>query len=448
MTTCKETDKEKDQGKLSQKLAALTKSVDDLYNYRDHYFENHAIEEANNKATDLKKKLEETLKLFEENKDVEPKERAQYFYLKGKALNVTSTYDPKAEEALSKAIKLDLKLYEAWNELGESYWKKENITEAKNCFQGALKHHKNKKSLRNLSMVLRMEKASQFEERIKNIEDGVKYAKEAVELDSKDGTSWSVLGNAYLSSFFNLAQYPSVLNSCKSAYTQAEKDVIAKSNPDLHYNKAIVAKYEEDYLSALDSFGQACRLEPSWPEPKLKQAQLLNYLSKIHDLSKDKGKIKGKKLFKILSNMNPEKNLGPYKGGKYKAKNNQEIKLSHISFNEMKEGLNEEKVILGAVVCSVQDEDNVPFTFIMVDSNESSMVVTVYNLAQGKGVLIGDYVAIPEPYLSHIRINFENKEYSFRSIRVVSPLVMVVNGKKLDKSKQSGLQFSTFTIAE
>ena len=45
----------------------------------------------------------------------------------------------------------------------------------------------------------------------------------------------------------------------------------------------------------------------------------------------------------------------------------------------------------------------------MLDSNESSMVVTVYNLAQGKGVLIGDYVAIPEPYLSHICINFENK---------------------------------------
>ena len=45
----------------------------------------------------------------------------------------------------------------------------------------------------------------------------------------------------------------------------------------------------------------------------------------------------------------------------------------------------------------------------MVDGNESSMVITVYNLAQGKGVLIGDYVAIPEPYLSHICINFENK---------------------------------------
>lgn len=134
----------------------------------------------------------------------------------------------------------------------------------------------------------------------------------------------------------------------------------AKSNPDLHYNKAIVAKYEEDYLSALNSFAQATRFEPSWQEPKAKQAQLLNYLAKVHELYKDKGKVKGKKLYKMLSNMNLNKHLGPYQGGKYKAKNGQEIKLVQVSFNQMKEGLNEEKVVLGVVVCSIQDEDNVP----------------------------------------------------------------------------------------
>lgn len=97
------------------------------------------MSDAFNKVADVKKLLAETLKKFEDNKDVEPKERAQYFYLKGKALNVTPNYDSKAEEALSRAIKLDIKLFEAWNELGESYWKKEDILEAKNCFQGALK---------------------------------------------------------------------------------------------------------------------------------------------------------------------------------------------------------------------------------------------------------------------------------------------------------------------
>lgn len=64
--------------------------------------------------------------------------RARYFYLLGRAHDVLSTHSVPAEEALAKAVKLDPKLVEAWNQLGECYWKKDNIAEAKNCFQGAM----------------------------------------------------------------------------------------------------------------------------------------------------------------------------------------------------------------------------------------------------------------------------------------------------------------------
>lgn len=60
--------------------------------------------------------------------------------LKGKALNVTPSYNPQAEELLSKAVKLDPNLVEAWNQLGEAYWKKGDITAAHTCFSGALGH--------------------------------------------------------------------------------------------------------------------------------------------------------------------------------------------------------------------------------------------------------------------------------------------------------------------
>lgn len=60
--------------------------------------------------------------------------------LRGKALNVLPAYDSKAQEALSKAVKLDPKLVEAWNNLGECYWKCEDIVAAKNCFTGALNY--------------------------------------------------------------------------------------------------------------------------------------------------------------------------------------------------------------------------------------------------------------------------------------------------------------------
>lgn len=76
-------------------------------------------------------------------------------------------------------------------------------------------------SLRNLSMVLRQEVALTLEEKIKNIQQGVEYAKEAVSLDPSDGTSWAILGNAYLSSYFTVAQNPAILRLCMAAYGQA-----------------------------------------------------------------------------------------------------------------------------------------------------------------------------------------------------------------------------------
>jgi hypothetical protein len=70
-------------------------------------------------------------------------------------------------------------------------------------------------------MILRQEKVASAEEYSDNIKKGVAYAKEAVQRDANDGISWSVLGNAYLSSFFTLSQKPQLLKSCMSAYQQA-----------------------------------------------------------------------------------------------------------------------------------------------------------------------------------------------------------------------------------
>lgn len=53
-------------------------------------------------------------------------------------MNVLPKYNKEAEDLLSKAIKLDPKLVDAWNQLGECYWKNDKLEEAVNCFTGAL----------------------------------------------------------------------------------------------------------------------------------------------------------------------------------------------------------------------------------------------------------------------------------------------------------------------
>ena len=60
--------------------------------------------------------------------------------LRGRALNVLPQYSKEAEDCLSKAVKLDPRLAEAWSYLGECYWKNNDVESARNCFVGSLSH--------------------------------------------------------------------------------------------------------------------------------------------------------------------------------------------------------------------------------------------------------------------------------------------------------------------
>nr|XP_022337699.1 tetratricopeptide repeat protein 5-like isoform X2 [Crassostrea virginica] len=403
----------------------ITKAVDDLYKFRDHFVENHGIEKAAQKTEEVNKLMTETLKTLENHKD-SIKDKAVFYMLQGKTLNVLPSHSPEAEETLSKAVKLDPKLVEAWNQLGENYWKKGNVPLAKNCFTGALNHSKNKISLRNLSMVLR-QIGGNPSERAKLVEESVDKAKEAVQMDIQDGTSWLILGNAYMSLFFAVGQASQALDQSMKAYAQAEKDPVARDNPDLHFNRAVAYKYEENYPQALAGFSRASQLDPSWPEPQTHESHLLTFLSNVRDLTQAKTMIEGLKT----------SDLGPYGGGTYTSPKGKSVDLTRCKFNELKPEVNHNKVILGKVVCTIATNEPVPFTFCLVDEEETCLPVTVYNIAQGCGVKIGDSVAIPEPYLQNVKVNHKNQDFDFRSIRVNSPLVLVVNGKKFGIDKQA-----------
>lgn len=44
----------------------------------------------------------------------------------------------------------------------------------------------------------------------------------------------------------------------------------------------------------------------------------------------------------------------------------------------------------------------------MVDKTGTCVVVTIFNLADGKGVIIGDSVAIPEPFVTDVDFNYKD----------------------------------------
>ncbi|XP_023476668.1 tetratricopeptide repeat protein 5 isoform X2 [Equus przewalskii] len=363
--------------------------------------------------------------------------KAQILMLTGKALNVTPDYSPKAEELLSKAVKLEPNLVEAWNQLGEVYWKKGDVAAAHTCFSGALTHCKNKVSLQNLSMVLRQLRTDAGDEHSRHVMDSVRQAKLAVQMDIHDGRSWYILGNAYLSLYFNTGQNPKISQQALSAYAQAEKvDRTASSNPDLHLNRATLHKYEENYGEALEGFSRAAALDPAWPEPQQREQQLLEFLNRLTSLLESKGKVKTKKLQSMLGSLRPA-HLGPCGVGRYQSASGQKVSLELKPLSALQPGVNSGAVVLGKVVFSLTTEEKVPFTFGLVDSDGPCYAVMVYNMVQSWGVLIGDSVAIPEPNLRLHQIQHKGKDYSFSSVRVETPLLLVVNGKPQGSSSQA-----------
>ena len=193
--------------------------INDLYIYRDNFIENVGIDNVSKKTDMVKAEMEKTLESIKTLEKSCPK-TSLFFYM-GKTLNVMPDYSKECEEYLSKVVKRDPSHIEAWNMLGETFWKKGEISAAKDCFEGALKRKKDKTSLRSLSMVLRQIKPEQPGDQHKNVLTSVDHAKAAVELDPSDGKSWYILGNAYLSLFFVSEQHPKVFEKISfSLYMQ------------------------------------------------------------------------------------------------------------------------------------------------------------------------------------------------------------------------------------
>jgi len=424
-------------------MEALEKAqniVEELVKYRDEYINNYGLDKAIQKDTDVEKKIKETL-IDLDQLQLSIDDKAIFFYLRGKALNISSKHDMHAEECLSKAVKLDPSLIEGWNELGESYWKHKNIEAACNCFTGAISKKKNKVSLRNLSMVQR-QLGTDFESKVSNIKKSVDTAKEGVSLDVTDGRSWFVLGNAYLSLFFFTGQNPSSLKSCMAAYKKAASNVIEQSNPDLHYNRAVAFKYEENFPDALTGYEMAGLLDPSWNEPKIDRQDLINRLKNTMEMIEKKGNLKPKKVA-LYMNQLKDSDYGPYTSGTYTSPLNREVTLKKVALNELKPGSNNNTVISGKVVAVIPVKDSVPFPCIVMDNTGYCMAISVFNLAVGKGMITGDSIAIPEPYVQQVNVQVNNEQIVFNSIRVNNPVVMVVNKRKVASDR---LSFSVLSV--
>ena len=102
-------------------------------------------------------------------------------------------------------------------------------------------------------MVLRMEPQEDPEIRKEVFKRSIELANKAVITNLMDSESWYVLGNAFLTNFFQNNGDPEQLNQALKAYAQTEK--LQKSpNPDLCFNRASIFEYLERYNEAVRNY--------------------------------------------------------------------------------------------------------------------------------------------------------------------------------------------------
>ncbi|KAK3881998.1 hypothetical protein Pcinc_013602 [Petrolisthes cinctipes] len=413
-------------------IEEIQESVNRLYKFRDEYLKIYGIEEAGNKPQRMQEEINKTVQEIESKKDeVNPNQRSELFLLHGRALNASAEYSKSAEDMLGRATRFNLP--EAWNELGECLYKKGDFTGALTCFQKALKLAQNKVYFRNISMLMRSLPWNTMADREENVTKGLEYARQALQLDMGDGHSWLVLGNAYLAAFFTVDSKLESLKNCKAAYTKAANDPLAVVLPELHFSKFHVEWYEEDYTAALSSLHRAYELEPTWEECLTKFEECHKFLVKLANMVRTKGQLNQRRLNSLMAEINMNQ-LGPYEKAGTSLTGG--VKPDLVPVELLAEGTNHNKIILGKVICTVIPESGIPFSLCIVDRDGGCVGVTVYNWASGRGVKIGDSVAIVAPVLKSHSVSVPGHEsLSFRSVRVALPLMLVVNKRPVGVSQ-------------
>ncbi|XP_048319164.2 uncharacterized protein LOC107429357 isoform X1 [Ziziphus jujuba] len=403
-------------------LAKASKAADDLYQLRDTCFPANPDE----KIDKLQKESDLAIKLLDSIPPEQrkfPVERATYEYLRGKILDVFSDYKKEAEDHLSKAVKLNPSLTDAWLCLGNCIWKKGDLSAAKNCFALALSKGPNKKILCQLSMLER-KMAQGTENQAELVEESIQHAKEAITLDVKDGNSWYNLGNACLTSFFVTGawDHSKLLQSLK-AYQNAEKDDGMKSNPDLYFNCATVNKYLENYERALTGFEAAGLKDPGLKATEEVQ-KIVNLLDKLDNLLR--GHARSKRLASLASSL---------------ASVNLSSSYRRATIDDLSDGLNKGAAVVGKVLFFIRHENVAPLYYLLCDSNEKCFALSVYGLRYD-AIKEGDQIILLEPFYRQIEFSWKEKFYHFKSVRVDFIEQLLVNGKAF--SPQQGVRASIY----
>lgn len=246
-----------------------------------------------------------------------------------------------------------------------------------------------------------------------------------------------MLGNAYLTLFFCNTHSPSDLDRAFSSYKRAVRSIErriaairssrilqesagAENNPDLHYNRANVCRYREDYADAIKSYETAHTLDPS-----LQAQDAINtigrWVSRVADLIHRKGRVKAKKLAALVTTLPDCQQMQGRK---------------RVPVSSLRPGANEGKVVVLKLLVDVVRSNEPPGCFIMIDDKYTCIAVSIYHLDNQVYSKMSDkdVFFVLDPYLKPIDVVYNGIAVSYQCVQVAEPHLFLVNGKAMADS--------------
>lgn len=332
--------------------------------------------------------------------------KAEITLLHGRALDSLPSYSPSVEDLLSKAIKLDTTSYENWNALGHCFWKKRDYPSAVSCYTESQKRHPNAVALRSLSQLVRQ--ASLTPE---SIQDSIAKAKAAIALNINDSLNWSTLGAAYLVLYIANSKNADDLIRAHKAYAKAaqfEGNVTVSSNgsntasstgssstnivkrdPDMHYNRASVLQYLEDFDEAILAYQTAVSIDPGLQSNEAIDS-IHRYLLRIHDLISKHAHIKPKKLRELANSLGSStttnQGITPLLPNEIKLIGTRQPAM----MNTLQPGTNKGLYIRLKLLLPVLKGDQPPASAIVLDANNELCVLSLFHLGEKHLNVLGD----------------------------------------------------------
>mmetsp|Transcript_14412 Transcript_14412/g.21628 ORF Transcript_14412/g.21628 Transcript_14412/m.21628 type:complete len:425 (-) Transcript_14412:116-1390(-) len=326
----------------------------ELYAIHDWYF----CSDRHEKQDMMRSLIEEINSMLADLPEAPPGEVA---FIKGKSLNAIDEFTASAEEWLTKAVKLDPSNVSAWIALGQCAWKKGNLSQAKHFLNESLQYGETQEALQDLSMITRQIRV-QGEDPSVAMDESIRLAKRAIQLDLNDHKSWYVFGNAHCMRFFSVSQDVSDLKKALTAYTKSES-LGGDCNPDLFYNRGNVHRYLQEYAAAVSSYARSVSIDPSFTEATEAGDDVRSFLTRTKELVAHTGYVQRKRLDKIVARLKSSRH-------------------SHgcVGFRSLLPGENVGTSLAVCVLMPATKGDIPPETFLCVDVDGFCGFVSMYNL--------------------------------------------------------------------